>query len=90
MLPCKPQCPAAYVVICHGACRDSIKAGKEWFMASSSQAPGLAACLARHQTGLDSYDKQLHVLFLANDVLLKRWMQLVPLGCEPVSCGTLP
>ena len=52
--------------------QDSIKAGKEWFLASSSHALGLAACMARHQANLSSYDKQLHVLFLANDVLLKR------------------
>ena len=52
--------------------QDSIKTGKEWFMASIAYAPGLAACMARHQASLPGYEAQLHLLYLANDVLLKR------------------
>ena len=41
-------------------------------MASVAHAPGLAACMARHQASLPGYEAQLHILYLANDVLLKR------------------
>ena len=41
-------------------------------MACVPHAPGLAAQMALHQQALDTYDRHLHVLYLANDVLLKR------------------
>ena len=50
----------------------SIKESKEWFMACAQHAYGLAAMMALHQQQLPSYEQQLHVIYLANDVLLKR------------------
>lgn len=41
-------------------------------MACLPYAPGMAAALALHVRNLPDYDKQLHVLYLANDILLKR------------------
>ncbi len=35
-------------------------------------AAGLAAKMALHQSQLQSYDQQIHIIYLANDVLLKR------------------
>ncbi|KAK9788438.1 hypothetical protein WJX73_005625 [Symbiochloris irregularis] len=51
--------------------RESIKTSKEWFMASVAHVEGLAVKMATHLQSLPSYDKQLHVIYLANDVLLK-------------------
>lgn len=51
--------------------RDSIKTSKEWVMASVAHIDGLAVNMAAHQQTLSSYEKQLHVIYLANDVLLK-------------------
>ena len=55
--------------------QDSIKTSKEWFMACVAHVDGLAAKMAAHQQTLPDYEKQLHVIYLANDVLLKRWAQ---------------
>jgi hypothetical protein len=44
-------------------------------MACAAHAPGLAAQMAEFAVHAPAYDKQLHVLYLANDVLLK--------GCAP-------
>ena len=52
--------------------QESIKTSKEWFMASVAHADGLAAMMDTHLHSLPTYDKQLHVIYLANDVLLKR------------------
>ena len=41
-------------------------------MACLPYAPAMAAALALHVRNLPDYDKQLHVLYLANDILLKR------------------
>lgn len=41
-------------------------------MASIAHVEGLTAKMAAHMQSLPSYDKQLHVIYLANDVLLKR------------------
>ena len=53
--------------------QQSIKDSKEWFMAHADLAHGLAAKMALHQARLPSYEQQIHVIYLANDVLLKRW-----------------
>ena len=36
----------------------------------------MAAALALHVRNLPDYDKQLHVLYLTNDILLKRYAAL--------------
>lgn len=52
--------------------QESIKQSQQWFMACLPYAPGMAAALALHVRNLPDYDKQLHVLYLTNDILLKR------------------
>ena len=42
-------------------------------MACVPYASGMAAALALHVRNLPDYEKQLHVLYLANDILLKRY-----------------
>ena len=51
--------------------KDSIKSSQQWFMACSAHAPGLARMMAQRVVRLQEYDKQLHVIFLANDILFK-------------------
>jgi len=52
--------------------QESIKQSQQWFMACLPYAPGMAAALALHVRNMPDYEKQLHVLYLANDILLKR------------------
>ncbi|DBB16897.1 TPA: hypothetical protein ACH3X3_015132 [Trebouxia sp. C0006] len=58
--------------------KDSIKQSQQWFMACLPYAPGMAAALALHVRNMPDYEKQLHVLYLANDILLKRLSQRPP------------
>ncbi|KAK9809045.1 hypothetical protein WJX72_008362 [[Myrmecia] bisecta] len=51
--------------------KESIKSSTEWFMACKPYAAGLAAMMGMHLSQSDSYDHQLHVIYLANDLLLK-------------------
>ena len=52
--------------------QESIKASKDWFMACAPHASGLAAKMAEAcGQAATPYDKALHVIYLANDVLLK-------------------
>ena len=51
--------------------QDSIKSSRDWFLACRPYAAGMAAKMAAHLCRLDEYDRQLHVLYLANDILLK-------------------
>ena len=62
--------------------QDSIKTSKEWFMASVAHVDGLAAKMAAHLQTLASYEKQLHIIYLANDVLLKRSAACLILSVE--------
>lgn len=59
------------------ALQQSIKEGKEWFMAHMQFAAGLAAKMAICQSQLPGYDQQIHIIYLANDVLLKRYKELL-------------
>jgi hypothetical protein len=67
--------------------QESIKASQQWFMACGPQhAGGMALAMARRAAGLQDYARQLHVVYLANDILFKRcggqgpWFWL----CRPV------
>ena len=51
--------------------QESIKASKEWFMACEPHAPGMAAQMAEFLSHAPTHEQRLHVLYLANDVLLK-------------------
>ena len=51
--------------------QESIKASKEWFMACEPHAAGMAAQMADFLSHAPTHEQRLHVLYLANDVLLK-------------------
>lgn len=67
---------------CHGGltfalsalhAQDAVKAAQQWFMACG---PGSAAGLARMMAvrcvnGVQEYERKLHIVYLANDILFK-------------------
>lgn len=53
--------------------KDSIKGAKIWFMQRSPFAPALAEALRERIFSLDDSDRQLHIIYLANDILFDRY-----------------
>lgn len=53
--------------------KDSIKGAKNWFMQRSPFAPALAEALRERVLMLDDSERQLHIIFLANDILFERY-----------------
>ena len=51
--------------------QESIHQSQSWFMACVSYAPGMARKMAEHIRGCPDYARQLHTIYLANDILLK-------------------
>lgn len=49
--------------------KESIKGAKMWFMQRSPFAPALAEALRDRVFAVDDSEKQLHIVFLANDIL---------------------
>ncbi|XP_050218204.1 uncharacterized protein LOC126668977 [Mercurialis annua] len=49
--------------------KDSIKGAKTWFMQRSPFAPALAEALRDRVLTVDDAERQLHVIYLANDIL---------------------
>lgn len=49
--------------------KESIKGAKIWFMQRSPFAPGLAEALRDRIFALDDSERQLHIIYLANDIL---------------------
>ena len=75
--------------------QESIKSSQQWFIACGpSHAPALVALLARRLMALPSYDKQLHVVYLANDIHFKALQGRQPPGFpaaqDPVASAFLP
>ena len=66
------------------AAQESIKASKEWFMACEPHAAGMAAQMADFLCNAPTHDQRLHVLYLANDILLKGYRYL-PVCCTQCS-----
>lgn len=52
--------------------KESIKGAKMWFMQRSPFAPALAEALRERIFALDDSERQLHIIFLANDILFDR------------------
>ena len=68
-----PVLPALYCPCCTALqAQDSIKASQQWFMACAAHAGGMARMMARRAVALRDFDKQLHLVYLANDILFKR------------------
>ena len=51
--------------------QESIHSAASWFLAAQQHAAGLAAQMASHAASITEYSKQLHMVYLANDILLK-------------------
>ncbi|MQM19932.1 hypothetical protein Taro_052941, partial [Colocasia esculenta] len=49
--------------------KESIKGAKMWFMQRSPFAPALAEALRERMLLLDDSERQMHIIFLANDIL---------------------
>lgn len=52
--------------------KESIKGAKIWFMQRSPFAPALAEALRDRVIALDDSERQLHIIYLANDILFDR------------------
>ncbi|KAF8391486.1 hypothetical protein HHK36_023791 [Tetracentron sinense] len=52
--------------------KESIKGAKIWFMQRSPFAPALAEALKDRVVALDDSERQLHIIYLANDILFDR------------------
>lgn len=52
--------------------KDTIKSAKIWFMQRSQFAPALAEALRERIFALDDSERQLHIIYLANDILFDR------------------
>lgn len=53
--------------------KESIKGAKNWFMQRSPFAPALAEALRERIFVLDDSERQLHIIYLANDILFDRY-----------------
>ncbi|CAL5223139.1 g5604 [Coccomyxa viridis] len=70
-LPAEVRNGFAQVLAALTGSKESIKASKEWFMACEPHAAGMAAQMADFLSSAPTHEQRLHVLYLANDVLLK-------------------
>lgn len=57
--------------------KESIKGAKNWFMQRSPFAPALAEALRDRMFVLDDSERQLHIIYLANDILFDRYHSMV-------------
>lgn len=55
--------------------QDSIKASQGWFMACAPYAAGMAYMMASRASTTPEFDKLLHLIYLANDILFKAFTQ---------------
>eukprot|EP00884_Botryococcus_braunii_P013924 jgi/Botrbrau1/22532/Bobra.114_2s0056.1 len=75
--------------------KDSIRAGKDWFMKAGPQFAGLLAARIAAYAGMQSsYSRILHLVYLTNDILLRAAGDAdaagTPAGSDPVSLAFLP
>lgn len=60
------------VLISLNGTKESIKGAKFWFMQRSVFAPALAEALRDRVFAVDDSERQLHIIYLANDILFER------------------
>jgi hypothetical protein len=67
--------------------KESIKGAKNWFMQRSPFAPALAEALRDRIFVLDDSERQLHIIYLANDILFDRYYScsFIPSLCSSVT-----
>jgi len=58
--------------------KESIKSAKIWFMQRSPFAPALAEALRDRVFAMDDSDRQMHIVYLANDILFDRYLNFIP------------
>lgn len=68
-------CPAVLCWLSCAGLQDSIKASQGWFMACAAYAAGLAYMMAARAASLQDFDKLLHLIYLANEILFKAMQQ---------------
>ena len=51
--------------------QDSIHQSQAWFLSCLPHVAGMAQLMAEHVRGCPDYSRQLHTIYLANDILLK-------------------
>lgn len=59
--------------------KESIKGAKSWFFQRAPFAPALAEALRDRVFATDDPERQLHIIFLANDILFERFFSLFSL-----------
>lgn len=64
--------------------KESIKGAKFWFMQRSIFAPALAEALRDRVFAVDDSERQLHIIYLANDILFDRYSLKHSMLCEPL------
>eukprot|EP00803_Ostreobium_quekettii_P003823 evm.model.scf_1238.3 EVM.evm.TU.scf_1238.3 scf_1238:26007-36121(-) len=89
-LPAEVATGFAQVLEALNGSKDSIKASQNWFMACSQFVDGMALMMARRVQALSDVTKQLHVIYLANDILFKSLSQRQPGVVDPVSRAFQP
>ncbi len=79
--PLRPRlrCGLPHVSTCCAA-QESIKSSQSWFMACAAYADGMALAMARRALALPDFDRILHLIYMANDILVKRYACLLPLS----------
>jgi hypothetical protein len=63
----------AKLINCDSCTQDAIKDAQQWFMACGpGSAGGLARMMAvRCVNGVQEFERKLHIVYLANDILFK-------------------
>lgn len=56
--------------------KESIKGAKSWFIQRAPFAPALAEALRDRVFATDDPERQLHIIFLVNDILFERFFSL--------------
>jgi hypothetical protein len=65
----------SFLMTCCHCLQDSIKASQSWFMACAPYAAGMAYMIANRAANTTDFDKNLHLVYLANDILFKAHTQ---------------
>lgn len=68
-LPAEVSTGFAQVLAMLQGSQESIKQSSSWFLACSLHAAGMAAMMVQHMQQLPDFTRQLHVIYLVNDIL---------------------
>ncbi|KAK9821123.1 hypothetical protein WJX81_001731 [Elliptochloris bilobata] len=73
LAPLPPEVDSSFAQVLHvlSGSKECIKASRDWFLACAPHAGGMAARMAQALLAQPAYERQLHLIYLANDILLK-------------------